>query len=81
MKMPLKYVIEMFMDRVAASKIYYKENYTDSHAFDYYKKEPKIYYHAPGDAKAFRTSASHAEPARRGLYDGLYSPCGIERKL
>lgn len=38
MKMPLKYVIEMFMDRVAASKIYYKENYTDSHALNYYKK-------------------------------------------
>lgn len=41
MKMPLKYVIEMFMDRVAASKIYYKENYTDSHALDYYRKNRK----------------------------------------
>ena len=29
MKMPLKYVIEMFCDRVAASKTYNKEKYTD----------------------------------------------------
>lgn len=41
MKMPINYVVEMFMDRVAASKIYYKENYTDSHALNYYKKNRK----------------------------------------
>lgn len=40
-KMPLKYVVEMFMDRVAATKIYYKDNYTDSHALNYYKKNWK----------------------------------------
>ena len=37
MKMPKKYVVEMFMDRVAASKIYMKEKYTDSSALSYYK--------------------------------------------
>ena len=31
MKMPVQYVVEMFMDRVAASKIYAKKDYTDSH--------------------------------------------------
>lgn len=36
-KMPLKYVIEMFCDRVAASKIYQKEKYTDSSAFEYFE--------------------------------------------
>jgi len=35
-KMPLKYVIEMFCDRVAASKIYQGKNYTDRSALDYF---------------------------------------------
>lgn len=36
-RMPEKYVVEMFMDRVAASKTYEKDNYTDSHPLMYYK--------------------------------------------
>lgn len=35
--MPVRYVIEMFMDRVAASKVYNKENYRDSDPLAYYK--------------------------------------------
>lgn len=35
-KMPLNYVVEMFCDRVAASKIYQGENYTDHSAYDYF---------------------------------------------
>lgn len=35
-EMPLKYVIEMFCDRVAACKIYRGDKYTDSSAWDYY---------------------------------------------
>ncbi|MGM9649186.1 MAG: DUF5662 family protein [Butyricicoccaceae bacterium] len=35
MKMPLKYVIEMFCDRVAASKIYRGDQYTDRDPYDY----------------------------------------------
>lgn len=35
-KMPLKYVIEMFCDRVAASKIYGGDKYTDRYALDYF---------------------------------------------
>lgn len=35
-KMPTKYVIEMFCDRVAASKIYKGKNYTDSSALEYF---------------------------------------------
>ena len=34
--MPTKYLIEMFCDRVAASKTYMKEKYTDASAFEYY---------------------------------------------
>ena len=37
-KMPLNYVIEMFCDRVAASKIYQGDKYTDASAYDYYEK-------------------------------------------
>jgi len=36
MPMPLVYIAEMFCDRVAASQIYMKENYTDHSALDYY---------------------------------------------
>ncbi len=37
-KMPKKYVAEMFCDRVAASKIYNKNNYTDSYPLEYFLK-------------------------------------------
>lgn len=40
-KMPNKYVIEMFCDRVAASKIYQGKNYTDSHPLNYFLKSKK----------------------------------------
>lgn len=36
MKMPLKYVVEMFIDRVAASKNYQKEKYTPESPWNYY---------------------------------------------
>jgi hypothetical protein len=35
-KMPIRFVIEMFCDRVAASKIYQKTRYTDRSALDYF---------------------------------------------
>lgn len=37
-KMPVKYVVEMFMDRVAASKTYQGEKYTDRHPLEYYER-------------------------------------------
>lgn len=37
-KMPLIYVAEMFCDRVAASKVYMGENYTDSSPLEYYRR-------------------------------------------
>lgn len=36
MKMPIRYVVEMYIDRVAASKNYQKEKYTDDSALKYY---------------------------------------------
>ena len=38
LKMPVKYVVEMFVDRIAASKTYQGENYKDSHPLEYYEK-------------------------------------------
>ena len=35
-KMPIRYVAEMFCDRVAASKIYQGEKYTDDHPLAYF---------------------------------------------
>lgn len=37
-KMPVKYVKEMFCDRVAASKIYQGKNYTDKSGYDYFMR-------------------------------------------
>lgn len=37
-KMPLIYVIEMFCDRVAASKVYMGEKYTDSSPLEYFER-------------------------------------------
>lgn len=38
-KMPLKYVIEMVMDRIAASKVYKGKEYTDRSPLEYYERE------------------------------------------
>lgn len=43
MKMPEKYVIEMFCDRIAASKNYRGNEYTDADAYNYYEKSKNHY--------------------------------------
>lgn len=46
MKMPDKYIVEMFMDRIAASKVYMKEKYTDRSPLEYYNRgRSKIILH------------------------------------
>ncbi len=40
-KMPVKYVKEMFCDRVAASKIYMKEKYNDASPLEYFMRAKK----------------------------------------
>ena len=37
-KMPLRYVAEMFCDRVAASKIYQGDNYVSTHPLEYFMR-------------------------------------------
>ena len=41
LKMPTKYVVEMVMDRIAASKIYNGAAYTDRDPLNYYEKSAK----------------------------------------
>ena len=43
MEMPVNYVVEMFCDRMAASKTYRKELYTDRDPFDYYINSKNSY--------------------------------------
>ena len=37
-KMPVNYLVEMVMDRIAASKIYQGKNYTDGSAYEYFAR-------------------------------------------
>ena len=43
MEMPVKYVVEMFCDRIAASRTYRKELYQDRDPYDYYAKSKSKY--------------------------------------
>lgn len=40
-KMPVQYLVEMVMDRIAASRVYRGKAYTDAAAWEYYQKEQK----------------------------------------
>ena len=57
-EMPLRYVVEMFCDRVAASKIYQGANYTDRHPLEYFER-----------GKQRRTALIH--PATSDLIESL----------
>lgn len=49
-KMPLKYVKEMFCDRVAAGKIYLGKNYTNDNPINYFKNGNALLYMHPETA-------------------------------
>lgn len=66
-KMPVKYVVEMLCDRVAASKVYQGDNYTNLHPLEYFlngKARRKI-HHETSDLieKLLRMLAEHGEKA------------------
>lgn len=46
-RMPEKYVVEMFCDRMAASKTYRGDQYTDSDPYDYYEHSKQAYLMHP----------------------------------
>ncbi len=43
MEMPIRYVLEMFCDRVAASKNYLGENYTNAEPYEYFQNSKSHY--------------------------------------
>ncbi len=49
-EMPSKYVAEMVCDRIAASKIYQKERYTDASPYEYYAHSADHYLIHPNTA-------------------------------
>ena len=51
MPMPTRYVLEMFCDRIAASKNYNRETYDDSFALAYYEKNREHYILHPDTQK------------------------------
>ena len=40
--MPVRYVVEMFMDRIAACKVYQKDAYTDASALAYHERSKRV---------------------------------------
>ncbi len=54
-KMPLRYVAEMFCDRMAASKTYLKEKYSPRHPLDYFEKEQKLKFIHPETAELLKS--------------------------
>ena len=41
-KMPMRYVAEMFCDRIAACRVYQGEAYTDASPYDYYQRSKDL---------------------------------------
>ncbi|MEY8336837.1 DUF5662 family protein [Lachnospiraceae bacterium 62-35] len=50
-KMPLRYVIEMVMDRIAASKVYKGKDYTDGSSWEYYCRAREVVVMHPDTKK------------------------------
>ncbi len=50
MKMPVRYVVEMFCDRIAASQTYLGDKYTDASPWEYYAKSKDHYLIHPDTA-------------------------------
>lgn len=67
LEMPLPWFIEMVCDRVAACRIYQKENYTQRSAFEYFeKRNDRFYMHEKTAAKleaVLRDIAENGEDA------------------
>ena len=41
-RMPVRYVVEMFMDRIAACKVYQKDAYTDASPLAYHERSKRV---------------------------------------
>ena len=69
MKMPVRYVVEMFLDRIAASKVYLGDAYTSDAPLAYYENGRAI----------IRKTASYACGRRRGNYLQIYQERNIKK--
>ncbi len=70
MKMPVKYVVEMFIDRMSASKNYQKDKYTDKSPLAYFEKGRGHYMmHPETEALLERLLVMLAEQGEEKTYD------------
>lgn len=54
MKMPVRYVVEMVCDRIAACRVYQGDAYTDASPYEYYRKSRSHYMMHPETEKLLR---------------------------
>lgn len=81
MKMPDKYVVEMFIDRLSASKNYQKEAYTDRSALEYYEKgRASLILHPESAALLEKLLHMVAEKGERETYRYIRSEILHNRK-
>ena len=53
-KMPVKYVVEMFCDRIAACRVYLGDDYTDASPYEYYERSHRHYMIHPETDRLLR---------------------------
>lgn len=71
-KMPRKYVAEMIMDRIAACKVYKKNEYTDASAYEYlHKRDPESMFHPDTYKELDYALALLKDKGEAALYDYL----------
>lgn len=70
MRMPEKYVVEMFIDRVSACKNYQKEKYTDRSPLEYYNQHGDGHYMIHEESQALLEKLLHmlAEEGEEKVY-------------
>lgn len=80
-EMPLPYVLEMVCDRIAASKTYRGEQYTDRDPLAYYERS-RYYYiiHPKTDALLKELLTLLAEQGEEALFAGMRRLLGEERR-
>ena len=69
MKMPVRYVVEMYIDRISACKNYLGDKYTDDAALNYYLRGHGHYViHPDSDALLHKLLLMNAEKGEEETY-------------
>ena len=74
MKMPIRYVCEMYVDRVCASKNYQKDQYTDESALLYFYRSKPAYIIHPDTAALLEYLLNHGPDSLRNRSAGAHWP-------